>query len=368
MTPNIDSAHLPPPPGQLVPLHQLHAWTAAILQGAGCTPAEAATAADNLTQAEATGHTSHGVVLLPSICDNLLQRRIQPGRAAQTVVDNGAFLVLDAGACFGMVQAWQAMARGIERARASGLCLLGLRNASHVGRLGHYAEQACAAGLVAIMFASTQGRAARVAPTGSTQGRLSSNPACIAVPRGKAPAVVMDFATSATTIGGARVAQLQHQALGPGRLLDAEGLPTREPHWALQQPLGVLLPAGEHKGAGLGLMCEILAGVLLGADTPVHPPAAGTPPRPGTVNSYMAVLIDPARLGEPAEMNRQLDELLRWYGSAAPLHPAAPVRYPGQRAAGQRARSAEQGVLLAEAIYAQLRALGERLAPGHAAP
>jgi LDH2 family malate/lactate/ureidoglycolate dehydrogenase len=55
---------------------------------------------------------------------------------------------------------------------------------------------------------------------------------------------------------------------------------------------------------------------------------------------------------------------------AAPprCNPAAPVRYPGQRAAGQRARSAEQGVLLAEAIYAQLRALGERLAPGHAAP
>ena len=55
----------------------------------------------------------------------------------------------------------------IERARAHGVAIVGLRNSHHIGRVGHWAEQATAAGLASIHFTNVVSRPL-VAPHGGT--------------------------------------------------------------------------------------------------------------------------------------------------------------------------------------------------------
>ena len=59
-------------------------------------------------------------------------------------------LVVDGNRGMGQSIAYQTMELAIERARRNGVDIIGLRNSHRIGRVGHWAEQAIAAGLVSI--------------------------------------------------------------------------------------------------------------------------------------------------------------------------------------------------------------------------
>ena len=69
----------------------------------------------------------------------------------------------------------EAMALGIERARSIGCCVMALGNAHHLGRIGAWAEQAAAAGLVSLHFVNVISRGI-VAPYGGSDARFGTNP------------------------------------------------------------------------------------------------------------------------------------------------------------------------------------------------
>ena len=60
--------------------------------------------------------------------------------------DSGAMLVFDAGQGYGQRAAREAVLAAVERAREHGVCVYSLRRASHIGRVGTYAELAAEAG------------------------------------------------------------------------------------------------------------------------------------------------------------------------------------------------------------------------------
>ena len=95
---------------------------------------------------------------------------------------------------------------GIERAKKHGVCVVGLTNAHHIGRIGHWAEQCARAGMVSTHWVNVHGHKSLVAPFGGAEPRFTTNPYCTAVPRkGKEP-IVLDFATSQVAMGKVRVA------------------------------------------------------------------------------------------------------------------------------------------------------------------
>ena len=75
---------------------------------------------------------------------------------------------------------------GVEKAKATGLSAISLRNSGHVGRVGEWAERAAAAGLISIHFVNAAG-SILVAPFGGLERRLSTAPFCAGVPREGAP-------------------------------------------------------------------------------------------------------------------------------------------------------------------------------------
>jgi uncharacterized oxidoreductase len=168
-------------------------------------------------------------------------------QAAEIVTDGGSFVVLDGGFGFGQTVAPQAVAVGIERALASGLCVVALRNAGHIGRVGAYAEQAIAAGLISVHFVNVAG-SQLVAPFGGVERRFSTAPLSVGVPLPGRP-LVLDFATSLVAEGKVLVASTGGKPLPPDALIEPDGRLSGDPHtlYGHYEPDG---PRDLTKGAG----------------------------------------------------------------------------------------------------------------------
>lgn len=325
----------------------------AIVAAGGSSPEEAAIVADNLITANLSGHDSHGIGMLVSYVGDLKAGRIHPNRTPEVVLQSDCFAVWDAGMGYGHVAARRAMEWCIATAREHGVAIHGLRNSHHVARVGTYGEMAARAGLVSLQFVDAHAfTRSFVATWRGREGRISTNPVCIAIP-GTAtnPPVILDFATSAVAHGKVRVAYNSHKQAPEGSLISATGKPTTDPATLFEDPQGALMPFGAHKGSGLGLVCEILAGAIVGGGT-----VKGPFPTPLAItNSMLSIVFDPARLGTAQSMGPEIDGLIAWVKSAAPADPALPILVAGEPERLARAEREKNGIVVDDTTWGQLR-------------
>ena len=309
-----------------------------ILAAEGAPPAEASRVARHLVDANLKGHDSHGVGMLETYASHARVGTLKPAAHGRTISDAPPFLQVDGQRGHGQVVAHEATEAAIARARATGACILAVRDAHHMGRFGTSGEMAAAAGLVAILVVNVVGHRGLVAPHGGAFGRLGTNPICIAVP-GTDPSApfVLDMATSKVAVGKLRVAAAKGEELPDGYALDGQGNPTRDPGVIWADPGGCVLPFGGHKGFGLGLAVDILAGALTGGDT-LQP---GHPRGPTIVNNLFGILVDPSRLGSLDRFGGEVAAILDYMRDCGPLDPAHPVRVAGEpeRAAMEERRA-----------------------------
>ena len=116
----------------------LRAVTHLIARRMGSDEGEAAEVADHLVRANLAGHDSHGVGMLPTYVRLLGDGLLVPNQTAETVLDAGALLVIDARRGYGQRMTADAVRRaGIGKAKELGACVLAFRNSSHVGRDRH---------------------------------------------------------------------------------------------------------------------------------------------------------------------------------------------------------------------------------------
>ena len=128
----------------------LKAVTRAIVARTGSNEREAGLVADQLVEANLTGHDSHGVGMLPRYIEVFHLGKLLPNQQLSVVLDSGALLTLDGNMGYGQVMAYEAMRMGIARAGVHGVAVVGLSNSHHIGRIGHWAEQCIAAGLQSV--------------------------------------------------------------------------------------------------------------------------------------------------------------------------------------------------------------------------
>jgi len=335
---------------------QLHDFVTATCVGLGSEKAEATLVADQLVGANLTGHDSHGVGMLPHYVEAALGGRLAVNQHATVVRDSGAVVVLDGNSGFGQVMGHEAMERGIAMARAHGVGLVGLRNSFHIGRIGHWAEQCAAQGLASLHLVNVAGHAPYVAPHGGADGRFATNPICIALPGsdGK-PVAMLDMATSKIALGKVRVAHNSGNRVPEGTLIDSGGRATTDPGVMFSEDSsGALTTAGDHKGSGLAIMCELLGAALIGGDT-VQPANV----RDGRiVNNMLSVIINPDATNTSAAVFSEAEAYLD-YVVASPLREGSEaVLLPGQPEQIARLARAE-GFEVDATTIAQLRSAAE---------
>ncbi len=303
---------------------QLRAYAASIVRAAGSAAAEADKVAAQLVEANLRGHDSHGVGLLPDYVRNVKAGTLKPNQSAVLVKETDTLAVVDGRHGYGQVIGEQAMEFGIAKAKRSGMALVAIRRTHHLGRIGHWAEQCCAAGLVSIHFTSVASNAS-VAPWGGSDARLGTNPFTCGVPVEGDEPVILDMATSRLPVGKVRVAHNKKKKIIDGALIDSQGRPTNDPSVYFTAPRGTLLPFGEHKGYALGLIVELFAGALTGGGTISLGPDA---PK-GIINNMFSVIVDPVALGTARAFYDEVDAMVRFAKASPPAPGTEAVLVPG---------------------------------------
>ncbi len=329
---------------------RLRSFVQDVCRRAGGDAEEAAAIAEHLVDANLAGHDSHGVGMLTDYVPAMREARLKLGRRGRIVRDQGAVVVIDGGLGVGQVLGREAMTIGIARARQHGVALVALQRSHHLGRIGAWAELCAAAGCASMHYVNVIGHRTYVAPYGGRDGRLATNPVCIGLPSTDRPSIILDMATSKVAFGKIKVARNKGRPAPEGALIDAAGEPTTDPGVMFAKPMGALLPFGEHKGYGLALMCDLLAGALAGGGTN----------RPETqvsdtiINSMLSIVIDPAALTEGSAWKTEIDALSVWVMSSPVRAGFDAVMVPGDPERRTRAERERRGIPLDRNTWRQL--------------
>jgi uncharacterized oxidoreductase len=336
---------------------KLRAVVRAICTAAGSESDEATKVADNLVIANLTGHDSHGVGMLPRYIACTKTGELKINAHVKIERDEGSMLVLDGQTGYGQVIGGEAMALGIERAREHGVVVLALRNSFHLCRIGAWAEQCAAAGMISFHYVNVIGHKPLVAPFRGADARYATNPyTCVLPSTDNNPTTLLDMATSVVAMGKVRVAKNKGEQVREGALIDAQGRPTTDPNTMYTPPFGAVLPFGEHKGYGMALMAELLAGVMSGGQTM----RTETQRQDDTIlNNMLAIIMDPRRLVDEDFYKSEVDATLAHVKASPPQNPAEPVLVPGDPERISKAEREANGVPIDENTWEEILAAGE---------
>jgi uncharacterized oxidoreductase len=328
----------------------------AIVAGGGSDAREASLVAENLVTANLTGHDSHGVGMIPRYIESLLEGGLVVNQHPKMMFDGGAMISLDGQQGYGQVIGLEAMEIGIARARQHGFCVMGLGRSHHLCRIGQWAEQAVAAGLVSLHFTNVISRSI-VAPYGGADARFGTNPMTVGIPIPGEPPFILDMATSAVAQGKIRVAHNKREKVSPDWLIDDKGNPTAEARFGVIEPFGALRTFGLHKGYGLAVVCELLGGALTGGGT-WH---SDDRSKKRVWNGMLTILIDPQRLGTGDAFATETTEFLKSLRKS----PTAPgfdkVRIAGEPERETRAKRERDGIAVDENTWNDIIAAGAKL-------
>ena len=183
-------------------------------------------------------------------------------------------------------------------------------------------------------------------------GLLPTNPWAAGLPGDAAGPVVVDCASSTVAGGWVMAASQAGATLPPGCIIDSRGRPTRDP--GQYRRGGALLPAGQHKGWGAGLLAELVGGALLGE---VEVEA-------GLGLNTLVILVDTARFLPAEELAAAVGEILQEARDCPPAPGHSAVRVPGQWERAEAAGRREDGVRIPAAIWQRISSLAARLGLG----
>lgn len=317
-----------------VAVRPLHEYVTRLLHAKGAPFHIAAIVADSLVHANRRGHDSHGFIRAAQYCDWIDRGWIDPAAEAECVVDEPHVVQVDGNFGFGQYIGRTATDWAIESARDGGHCVLTISRAAHLGRIGEFMEQAAEEGLVCFSFTNTHGGGLVTAPHGGCERRLSANPLAAGAPLPDRPPMMMDIATSSIAAGKVKVAIARGEPLPPGHLVDAGGRPSTDPNAYDADPPGALLPFGGHKGYGLAMFCEVLAGALTGA-------GCSTTGVDRVANGFLALFLDPAAFCGEDFYRAELAALIPHVKSSRLMAGHDEILYPGEPEARAEAERGE---------------------------
>jgi LDH2 family malate/lactate/ureidoglycolate dehydrogenase len=331
-------------------IESLTDWTTRILESCQLPAAEALQAARLLVRSELRGYGTHGLTRLPSYVERLLAHDFNPHANMRHREFPGG-VVLDADGAMGQIAGAHAVRLGLQALEQSASVLVAVQSCGHMGALGVYALQAAEAGAMCLVGQRTP---PLLAMEGFTGAAIGHNPIAFGCPaEGESP-IVFDIACSVAARGHVLLAAREGRDIPAGWALDPQGRPTTNAQAALD---GSLLPMGGHKGIGIAMMVECLAGALAATAASFapewqHVPASGAMGR----QSAFIWMVKPLAFAPQPMLADYMHQWIDHYRDCGGEH----ARLPGQRGAEKEQRAQQEGIELAESLRRELTALGKR--------
>jgi uncharacterized oxidoreductase len=332
----------------------LHRVGVELFCACGAPPEEAAIVADELVEASLMGLESHGVTRYIWYTEEILNGKIRPGAPVRIIRETPSTAIVDCGFNFGAVSARRMVAIVCEKAQQAGVACVISQNSHHVGRLGAYTQKVAERGLFCFATANSSKHGHWVVPWGGREGRLATNPLSYAAPTHGRP-VVMDMSTSMISEGKIRVLMYEGKPLPPNCIQDADGYPTTDPEKFYGPPHGTILPFGSelgYKGFGLGLLVEILSGIMAGMESTCDHPY---------INGLCLIAINPVAFCGAERLKDLMDDLSRYITTTPPAPGYSEVVMPGTLDFRMREKRLIEGIPLPEETWRRIVETAKRV-------
>lgn len=330
-------------------------YTSAVFERLGMPPHDAAEGAEVLLDADLAGVESHGIAHLPwhpGYAPGFKRGVINPNPVVKIERESSVTATWNADAGLGVLIAKRAMQSAIEKADATGIGMVAVRNGRHFGAAGYYACMAAHHDMIGMAMCNVPPIAVA---SGSLDRAYGTNPIAMAAPVEGSHPYMIDAATTAVAGGKLEIAMRQGKRIPPGWAVDTDGTDTDDPE--ILRKGGALLPLGSHvatsnhKGYGLGLMVDILTGVL---------PGMGSALFADRIEQgwwFTAWRIDAFR--DVAEFKADMKRMTDHLRTLRPINGVDRVQVPGDPEARHREERLRLGIPLDEETIVQLRELGE---------
>lgn len=223
--------------------------------------------ADIVLSADLLGVKSHGIQRMKMYDMDVLNGVIDVKKQYQIVYDTKLYTKIDANDQLGQLVSKIAMDKAIEKAGKDGIGFVGVQNSSNFGMAGYYSKMAARKDYIGISVTNTP--PAMLYP-GTKKPIIGTNPIAVCIPAFPYD-FLLDMSTTVVTVGTIEMYKKMGKILENNWVLDNNGKNVYDPNLAINEilcqragilPLGKEIINGVYKGAGLGVLVELLTAIV----------------------------------------------------------------------------------------------------------
>ncbi len=338
----------------VIPETKLRNISIDLFEAAGVSQSESDIVVNHLIESSLAGVDSHGIVRVPEYLGRILgisgygdMYEVVPGAKFVIERETTTTAVIDGGWGFGQVVARKAMELAINKAKKYSVGIVAGRNVDHVGRAAEYPQMAAAQNMIGAMFVKV---VPVMSPLGGKGRVLGNNPLSIAIPGGAENPIVVDIAMSVVAGGKVIISREKGEKIPDGWVLDKEGNSTTDP--AEFMAGGSLVPFGGHKGYALGVVMEVIGGILSGA---------GALSDYKGNNAFTLLAMDIEAFMDISEFKSRVDKLERDLKNSPKAPGANEIFVPGEPEFKTRSRRLIEGIPITEKTWSNIQEFATRL-------
>ena len=335
----------------------------------GCNETNSKQAAEVLGESDLRGIDSHGVARLRYYVKWLQNGRAPCDPDVRVIRESPSTALVDGDGGLGIMVAPIANRICIEKASATGVSWVSVRNSNHFGIAGYYTKLASDQNLVGWAMSNAT---SQVAPARSKVAMLGTNPFSVSIPNPGSFPILIDMATSNVAYGKIEIAKREKREMPVGWALDHQGEHTTNPFdigsdrpYAML-PIGSVEEHGVHKGYCLCAMTDILSGVL--GDSAFGPfgphfmrPEISPDPLFGKGLGHLFGAMQVEAFTDLDSYKQRVSSWVESFKSAPPVKSELPVLVPGEPEAYAMVDRREHGIPLNQEVIDSLEEISKNL-------
>jgi LDH2 family malate/lactate/ureidoglycolate dehydrogenase len=346
-----------------IPWTQVRMQIEVVLRAWGMPEDKIAVTADAMVETDLRGIDSHGISMLIMYRQIHETGQLKLAAEPRIVRETAVTALIDGGAGLGHPVSTMAMNLAVAKAKASGLAAVSVFNSHHFGAAGLYSHMAAKQNLIGMVVSTS--KMINVIPTRGTKPVFGTNVMSFAAPSRDYLPVILDMSTSIVAANKIKVYALAGKGLPAGWAVDAEGAAVTDSAAAYKglfetglcglAPLGGAgSMLGGHKGYGLSLFAQILAGALGGGS---FSPSRNKQQRPGDPDNigHFFMAIDPEAFRPLDDFQHDVDDVLATLKAQPAVDAAEPVLVPGDPEWISRERRLKDGIPMSTGLIARIR-------------
>ena len=304
--------------------------------------------ADSLVTTSLRGIDTHGIIYTRKYAQDIQNGVVNPQPNITVVSEQAGIALIDGDLGLGIVTGHKAMLMAIDKAKETGIGAVGVRKSTHFGMTALYPLLGVAEGMISMAFSNTS---PSMAPWGGKTLLLGTNPIALGIPGGETGDIVLDMATTKVAWGKMKVLAAAGKKMPYGWATDLDGNPTDDPNIGMK---GLMLPLGGHKGYGLALFVELLAGAMTGA-------ALDHEIENEQDYGHFFIAIDVSAFLSLSAWQARVDGLAQLFHDSTPLKEDERIYLPGEIEEKIKKQRLKEGIPILSKVVAELVSWGNAL-------